>query len=293
MPFLWTDIGSIKNALQTIKDFHDDEDYENDCFVVNMSFGYASIDNEIKALCDDLYNEYGVLLVASVSDISGGSTNIVYPAGHSSVIGVGASTKSDDQLMSSSNYGNDVEVVATGESILHLKQWDDDWDTRSGTSMAAPFVSSLCALILTTDEGWESSNDAIRSDIINSSDQIYDHSKTFYRINAQRALDFVTPILDEIVISGPKILNPQSSYTFNATFYHSPGMYIAGNWNWKLQAELVNGYEIWDTGNTTGSSSTSWNCNVPTFDTSKNWKRDRNGRVLAYIIVPFTMAVTK
>ncbi len=286
MPFLWTDIPSIRNALQTILNYQDDEDYDNDCFVVNMSFGYSNPDNEILTLCNELYNDWGVLLVAAVSDISGGSTNIVYPAGHNSVIGVGASKKSDDELLEDSNYGDDVEVVATGESIFYLQQWFDDWDLRSGTSVAAPFVSSLCALILSTEEGWQLSNDAIRQDIINNADQINDHGKTFYRINAQRTLDDVTPIFDEIVISGPVVLDPLNNYTFYAAFYdYPPSNYIVGNWNWELKAKLTDNFEIWDSGNTTGSSFTSWNCTVPSYDPNMNWVRDRDGRVIAYITV--------
>ncbi len=144
MPFLWTSQTSqtdIFDALTQIKDYQDDWDVENDCFVVNMSFGYASIDTDIESRCNELYNDYGVLLVAAVGNY--GTADVMYPAGHSSVIGVGAMAKSDDQLISDSNWGNNVEVVATGENIFYLQQWFDYWDLGRGTSVAAPFVSSL------------------------------------------------------------------------------------------------------------------------------------------------------
>ncbi len=142
-------------------------------------------------------------------------------------------------------------------------------------------------MILTTDDGWKLSNEDIRNKIIGSADEIYDynHSKTFYRINAQRALDYVTPITDEIVITGPEILDPQKSYTFTANFFHASGKYIVGSWSWELGARLGSGLELWDSGSTTGSGSTSWICNVPSYNPNDDWVRDRNGRVLAYVIV--------
>jgi hypothetical protein len=264
MPFLRTDKGSIRKALQTIKDNHDDGDDDNDCYVVNMSFSYSEIHDDIKDLCDELYNEYGVLLVAAVSDVSGGGTNIAYPAGHSSVIGVGASAKSDNKLLEISNYGDDVEVVATGESILHLKQWDNDWDVRSGTSLTAPFVSSLCALILTTEKGWELTNNQIRQQMINRADIITDHNKTFYRINAAKTLDSVTPIRDYVAISGDKVLKPKRSYYFYSDFYRISDKYITGGWKWRLGAETTTGFETWVSGTTSGQTSSVWKFTVPT-----------------------------
>lgn len=296
MPFLETDKVSIRNALQTIKNNHDDEDYENDCFVINMSFGYSIIDNDIKSLCDQLYNDYGVLLVAGVSDISGGSTNIVYPAGHSSVIGVGASTKADDQLMSISNYGDDVEVVATGESILTLMQWDsEDWTTFSGTSAATPFVSSLCALILTTEEGWELDNSQIREKIKNSADLIYDHDKTFYRINAGRALDQVTPIgpceSSITITSNPTQLEENHTYEFEAAVdcYND---WVSG-WKWEIRLMHENGiyvlasYSYYSGDGTLGPgddgsilTSCRWIVQIPELPSGYNWNLwDHNGYI--------------
>ena len=286
MPFSAYSSDEVNNALRKIKEFLNDSNPENDCLVVNISLGYDLENSQVTAIINDLYVNYNLLFVAAVADW--GTDDTVYPAMDNNVIGVGASDANDAGLAYLSNWGNDVELLATGEQILTVDPFDDyNWGWEWGTSFAAPIVSGLCALARSHPTGYTKSNDVIRQDLRNGAKLFYEHDRTYYRINAKAAIDEVTPVRDEIVINGPKILSPLENYTFYANFYdYSPtGNYIVGNWNWVLKAKLTNGYEQWDSGNTTGSSSTSWNCNVPSFDPDRNWVRDNDGRVIAYITV--------
>ncbi len=289
VPYTATTVDEINDALISIKS---DITYTH-TYVINMSIGYNIYDDDVQEMenhCNDLYENYDVLIVAAVSDISGASSNIVYPAGFNSVIGVGASNGNDNELIASSNWGNDVEVVATGESIFVLKYDEDDYDIRTGTSVATPFVSSLCALILSTEKGYEMSNYKIRNKMKSNAKQIYDHGKTFYRINANNTINSIlTGIEDEIIISdgGQTILTPNNTYSYRANFYdYSPtGDYIAGIWYWKLIGLLSNGSKVLTSEESTGRYSSNWDCTVPIYDTSLNWVRDDNNRVLAEISV--------
>jgi len=133
MPFVADNLNEVIAKLQTIRDYHNDPNPDNDCWVVNMSFGVPH-DPDLEDICNELYNIYLVLLVAVVAD--NGSSQISYPAAYSSVIGVGASNISDNDLYSSSNWGDDVELVATGESVYSLAYYGGSTNNW-GTSYAA------------------------------------------------------------------------------------------------------------------------------------------------------------
>jgi thermitase len=68
------------------------------------------------------------------------------PANHPGVICVAATDK-DDKLADFSNYGANVTVCAPGKNIYSLKYRSNDYVVMSGTSMAAPHVAAVAALI--------------------------------------------------------------------------------------------------------------------------------------------------
>jgi len=217
---------TVSEVISKLEEIRLDLTYTH-TWVVNMSFGtsnYSPSVQQMENVCDDLKNNYEVILVAAVCDVCGGSNNIVYPAGFNSVIGVGASNRADSGLINTSNWGDDVEFVATGESVFSLRHDTEDWDTRTGTSFAAPFVSSLCALIYSTENGYFMTPDEVRSKIQLTANYIYDnnHNKGFWRINAGDAVSIITGIWDAISVNGPTLLYPNQNYEFTGEFIDNP-----------------------------------------------------------------------
>jgi len=116
---------------------------ENRVQVINMSFGFR----HSKALEKAIKEAYkrNIVLVAAAGN-SGGSNNVMYPAGYPEVIAVAASN-SDDKVAWFSSGGPQVDVMAPGAGILSTYK-DGGYKTMSGTSMACPHVTAACALIL-------------------------------------------------------------------------------------------------------------------------------------------------
>ena len=62
-----------------------------------------------------------------------------------------AAVDSKGELVSYSNYGGPTEIVAPGEDVIGTFPYND-YGEGTGTSMAAPFVSGVCALILSLNK---------------------------------------------------------------------------------------------------------------------------------------------
>jgi thermitase len=120
--------------------------------VLNLSLGSPS-PCQAMALAVDYAFSHGALVVAAAGN--DGSTSRFYPAGFSNVLSVGA-TDNGDRLADFSNRGASwVEVAAPGVDIVStLPTYDNatgavGYGYLSGTSMAAPLVSGIAALIWT------------------------------------------------------------------------------------------------------------------------------------------------
>ncbi|MEO7084826.1 MAG: S8 family peptidase [Gemmatimonadaceae bacterium] len=132
---------------------------ENGAQIISMSFGKAY--SPYKAAVDDAVkyaDSHGVLMVHAAgndaADLSKGKNFPVasYDGGGrpTNWIEVGASSwkGGDDLAATFSNYGkNEVDVFAPGVDILSTVP-DNKYERDSGTSMAAPVVSGLAALIM-------------------------------------------------------------------------------------------------------------------------------------------------
>jgi subtilisin family serine protease len=117
---------------------------QNHADVINMSFDFTSSSREL-ARAIAYAQKQEVTCVASAGNE--GSSQIVYPAGLSNVMGV-ASTDNFDQRSSYSNFGpQDVWVAAPGEDIISTYPFKT-YASKSGTSFSAPLVSGAVALLL-------------------------------------------------------------------------------------------------------------------------------------------------
>lgn len=114
-------------------------------YVVNCSWKVFS---DSMALRDALQQswDHGVLVVfAAANDSLDLDQTPVYPAVYPTVVAV-AATDSNDEKASFSNYGTAVNVSAPGVGILSTVE-NDGYRFSDGTSMAAPHVSGVAALV--------------------------------------------------------------------------------------------------------------------------------------------------
>lgn len=110
--------------------------------VINMSLGGYRQSAALEAAINNAAAS-GITIVASAGNNK--NTRKSYPAYYPACIAV-AATDVDDSKASFSSYGSWVDVAAPGVNITSL--WKDgSYSLQSGTSMAAPLVSGLAALI--------------------------------------------------------------------------------------------------------------------------------------------------
>ncbi|MHC5108812.1 MAG: S8 family serine peptidase [Planctomycetota bacterium] len=134
----------------------------------------------------------GVLLVAAAGNSLGNL--VAYPARYEECIAVSATDHSDN-LYDESNYGSEIELAAPGENILST--WTSPTNSfvlNSGTSMAAPHVTGLAALMMSRAP--ELSAGEIRQIIIDTALDLgsvgRDNLFGYGRINAGMAMAVVT-----------------------------------------------------------------------------------------------------
>jgi thermitase len=119
---------------------------DNGAAIINLSLG----GEEPSQVLEDAVayaHQRGVFIVAAAGNDDG---PILYPAACDPVVAVGA-TDSADRRASFSNHGPELDMVAPGVDILSTWPVGRSYFHRSGTSMAAPHVAGLAALVWAAD----------------------------------------------------------------------------------------------------------------------------------------------
>lgn len=219
-----------------------DSNGDGKSFLVGQGVRYAA-DNGAKvillALGDIIYSPFmseavnyaeskGALVVAA----SGNDSNrLNYPAQFPNVLSVGA-VDSLDKYAYYSNYGQQLDVVAPGEGIYTTKL-GGDYTVNSGTSLAAPQVAGLAALMFQKNPNLTPKEvaDIIKFTADDVEDLGWDIKTGYGRINVARALSASTDILVD-------------GYEFNNTYDLATPFPIEDTFNAQISKKDVDWYKI-------------------------------------------------
>jgi hypothetical protein len=165
--------------------------------VISISLGSYISSKVIRDACQYAWNKGSILVAAA------GNDNVRwrhYPAAYDTVIAVAATDRYDGKA-SYSNYGNWIELSAPGGDGEDYHDWIlstylNNWYAWGyGTSMAAPHVSGLAALVWSYEPSL--TNQQLREHLRNTADDLGAAGKDPYygygRINAYRALNELQP----------------------------------------------------------------------------------------------------
>ena len=182
--------GTTKNAIEAINYAIDRKQKGVNVRVINASWGSTqysrALEDAIRAA-----GEQGILFVAAAGNASTDNDRRAhYPSNYKlpNVISVAALDRTDS-LSSFSNYGaKSVHIAAPGRDIYST--WlKDEYRFASGTSMAAPQVSGVAALILSAEPNL--SMEKLRQRVLSSVDKIDSlagKTESGGRLNAAKAL---------------------------------------------------------------------------------------------------------
>jgi len=131
--------GSVSNEVKAIYDA-----VEMGASVINLSLG-ATLPSQAEHDAIRYAAGKGVLVVAAIGNEAG---DVDYPAAYPESIAV-AATDEQDEVPFFSNNGPEVDLAAPGLDIVSTVI-DNQYAYMSGTSMAAPHVSALAALLQAT-----------------------------------------------------------------------------------------------------------------------------------------------
>ena len=182
--------GTVADAVEAINYAIDRKRAGVNLRIINASWGLTQNSRALEDVVRKAY-EAGILFVAaSGSSNANNDTTPHYPASFKigNIISVAAVNKGG-ALAEFSNYGvKNVNIAAPGQDIL-TTALGNDYEQRSGTSMAAPVVAGVAALALSTHPGL--SVDQLRSLLLESVDKLpglRGKVMTEGRINAARAV---------------------------------------------------------------------------------------------------------
>jgi subtilisin len=223
--------------------------------VANLSLGWdPSPDETVREAFDEAYAAGLVIVAAACNNGNrpGRGDNVCYPALYDSVIAV-AATDENDQRASFSSTGEQVELAAPGAAVFST--WNDDtgyvdpqpvcreedgvqacYKYGSGTSMAAPHVAGVAALILAANPDW--TNDQVRAQLQATADDLgdpgWDPQYGYGLVNAAEAVPTLPDEPPTVSISSP---------SDGATFDSGVEILFAGTASDAEEGDLTDGLE--------------------------------------------------
>ena len=195
--------------------------------ITNNSWGGDSY----SALLEDAIRNYnGLFVVSAGNNGMNNDNNPYYPSNYNlpNVISV-ASTDRDDNLSSFSNYGaNSVHIAAPGSDVLSTIV-NAQYQEMSGTSMAAPHVAGVAALMLSVNPSSTAAH--LKNTLINNADIITISTLTgetqkISRLNALKATQ--------------GILTTVRNLTYSTSGYN-----VTLNWQMPVDATGLLGYRVY------------------------------------------------
>ena len=209
--------------------------------IINLSLGGLGYSSATRETIDEA-REAGAIIVAAAGN--SGSSSPMYPASYDGVISVSAITP-DQSLASYSNYGNAIDVAAPGGDLSMdlnrdglpdgvLSTWVDDssgtrqadYQFMNGTSMAAPHVAGVIALMKSvypqltpTDVDVLLATGAMTDDLQNDGPNVRNNQFGYGMVNALKAVQQASALasgsqLPTIPVATPS--NGSLSYTLNS-----------------------------------------------------------------------------
>jgi subtilisin family serine protease len=183
--------GTTKDAIEAINYVIDRKKAGVNVRIISASWGSTQRSRSLEAVIRKAY-ENDILFVAAAGNSSVDNDRTPhFPSSYDvpNVISVAALDR-HDQLASFSNYGvKSVAIAAPGVDILST--WlGNEYEEKSGTSMATPVVSGVAALVLA--ENPRMSVDDLRKKLLASTDPIValkGKTVTGGRINAAKAME--------------------------------------------------------------------------------------------------------
>lgn len=141
--------------------------------IINISVGFKEESDVLKAAIDNAEMNDILVIGAAGND---GTDTLYYPASYDNVVKVSAINESNI-ITNFSTYGNGVDFAAPGIRIK-TTTLNNDYITVRGTSVAAPFVSSIAAIIRAVDP--DASIEDIMDIMIGSAVKVSEHNSVLY-----------------------------------------------------------------------------------------------------------------